>query len=97
MEKEEEEPDFSSLNKYFKDDDSTKTEEIKVVKTIIEDVSISSFESYDRNENREDDYREEESSNPKKISPEKKEFLKSMEDDGLNLDTCANVNRDWNR
>ena len=92
----EEEHDFSSLNKYFKDDDSINAPD-KIVKTIVEDVSVSAFDSYDKDENQEIDYAEEESNNPKEISLEKKEFLKSLEEDGLNLDACVNLNRDWNR
>ena len=50
---EEEEHDFSSLNKYFKDEDLIdKTESVKVVKTIIEDISAaeSSFRDYESEE-----------------------------------------------
>src|SRR3989344_3797221 len=99
MEKEDkDEPDFSSLNKYFRDDDLAVKKEIKVVKTIIEDVSISesTFRHYESEEfGREIDSEEESSNiNSKKISSEKKEFLKSLDNDGLNLDTCSSINKD---
>ena len=88
--------DFSSLNKYFIDDSLIKKTEPVRVKTITEDISInevslSSFES------------EEEIGTPeihqnieKKGCPNKIKFLKHLSDESLTLDTCNNINKDWN-
>ena len=98
-----EEPDFSSLNKYFKED-IKKTKPVKI-KTIIEDISISELQvSYfggeaeieTRGDNQEIEKESIEGS--KKVVDAKKEFLKFIEeDDSLKLDICASVNRDWGR
>jgi len=93
----EDEPDFSSLNKYFREDDSIQKNEPVKIKTITEDVSISgpSFRAYEN---------EKEIANPKihqkiekKGSQDKIDFLKSLDEDSLTLDICASVNKNWNR
>jgi len=103
---EEDKSDFSSLNKYFKDDDLIKKTEPVKVKTITEDVSIS--EPYSKNYEYDKDAEEidlddinksikKELNKDSKIVSVKKEFIKSLEDDSLTLDICKNINRDWNR
>jgi len=107
MEKEDtNEPDFSSLNKYFRDDLGEKPEPVKV-NTIIEDISISEsvFRSYTYSEGNEvgtsEGYNKVEKiseEDKKKISPAKKKFLKDIEEsDSLSIDTCISVGRDWGR
>jgi len=93
---EEEKHDFSSLNKYFKSEDLAKEVESVKVKTITEDVSIgeSSFGSF---ESEEVEVQEINCKVEKEGSASRKEFLKSQEDESLTLDTCAKVNKDWNR
>ena len=98
-----EEPDFSSLNKYFKEG-LERTEKPKI-KMIVEDVRISGHEvSYFSEEaeieTRVDNQEIEKESieGSKKVVDAKKEFLKFIEeDDSLKLDICASVNRDWGR
>jgi|SRR3989344_8501524 len=98
---EEEEHDFSSLNKYFKDEDLIdKTESVKVVKTIIEDISVveSSFGDYESEEEIEtQDIDCNIKENSSKVSLERKKFLEDLGGESLTLDTCRNVNKDWNR
>jgi len=93
--------DFSSLNKYFKKEDLDENcEPVNNVKTIIEDVSIneSSFRLYESE--REVEIRNVvdcESEFSDKTSLERKSFLKELEDESLDLDTCNKVNKDWGR
>jgi hypothetical protein len=107
----ESELDFSSLNKYFVDDDKIQKPEVVKVNMIVEDITIaeSSFRNYSYTEGDSEkkvsgaqksyDKTEKNSeSNNKKISPAKKEFLNDLEEsDSLSLDTCSNVGRDWSR
>ncbi len=101
--KDENEPDFSSLNKYFKEDSEIGDVNPVKVRTITEDISISesSFTSYGNKEvetqivNKE--VEKEFVKGSGKVTNAKKEFLKSLEDESLTVDTCSNVNRDWNR
>jgi len=101
----ENELDFSSLNKYFIEEGSevAKPEPVKV-NVITEDVSISesSFVSYNYAE--EDGVGVEKAfdkvekisdADKKKISPAKKKFLKDLDEaDSLTVDTCTSVGQD---
>ena len=107
MEKEDlNEPDFSSLNKYFRDDEVDKPEPVKI-NTIVEDISISESHFVSYNYAEEDGVGVEKAfdkvekisdEDKKKISPAKKKFIKDLEEsDSLSIDTCLNVGRDWGK
>jgi len=90
--------DFSSLNKYFIDDSKIDKKVLPKQKIITEDVSISesSFGNYESSEETETPKTHQKIE--KKGCPDKIKFLKSIEEnDSLTLDTCASVNKDWNR
>jgi len=97
------EPDYSSLNKYFIEDSEVKKEDpVSKVKTIVEDIAISEspFSSFEKEKESliESMDVEKELIDEASVDTEsRKEFLKELDDDSLNLDTCSNVSRDWGR
>ena len=94
-----EEPDYSSLNKYFKKDNLTTGNEPVKIKTITEDVSISDFSSDFYGDKSDEDIM---ITKPKEIivkkgCPHKIEYLKSIKDESLTTDICKSVNKDWKK
>ncbi len=108
-EEEEHEPDYSSLNKYFKEDNELNRTVKPKQKIITEDVSINEtttlfhsaeeeIETSVRNKKVKIETENDEGDTSKELIQAKKEFFQSLDDeDSLDLNTCANINRNWEK